>query len=407
MVYNREDKIKFTRTFHQLGPKEAKHEFLTSHPDKGRQADRWNTELIAGKSIVPEEGKQRRKGGGDKHATTWKQECLVIDDCMEYKTLHQRSVPYSYARERLLYHCTIRKTRQDGQPRAYSRSGKGFACSDSFLDRMYLSHNFDPKVKETKKGKQWEGDPEETEKQGVIFLAQLAQFKVNYTRNHYKPENSEGRTVHPMEWLSHVHSMTVDKVSCFDEIKLPFEHEDDKNGCTVAFRTTANGEITHVLVILDKKTHPEYHEDVGVVDVEGVNFFIVFNDTHYNNKVVMLLWYDHITSRMQPHECGYPGCNGRFEIYDRFSGHFSQLQDQIQNALRIGQAVCMDTTRWQPNDGNLHHVFKRDFWDVWTLLLQTRSDRSTRFQEEKAGALPALSKRDKEQITIYLLRTIL
>ncbi len=60
-----------------------------------------------------------------------------------------------------------------------------------------------------------------------------------------------------------------------------------------------------------------------LVEIDGVTFLVVFNDTHYNNSYAYRVYLGVLVECLPPCPCGSPTCRSHLLLRDRFAVHES------------------------------------------------------------------------------------
>jgi len=93
------------------------------------------------------------------------------------------------------------------------------------------------------------------------------------------------------------------------------------------------------MVIFDGVLQPE----TPLVHVDNVWFFVVFNNTHFNNSLAYHAYLTTFTQSLPPCRCGSPECSSYLLISDRFAGHNSEDIKTLLQQRHIKPVVVEDT----------------------------------------------------------------
>jgi hypothetical protein len=362
-------------------------------PTKGSTFYNWGEKIREGSFCArPKFGGKRRKGGGRDFALTWENEQMVIDKLRQRQEEYGETIDYATARN-----CVLRFGQHS--PAAWPE----FQCSPKFLQEMYDRHSFDPVVAKT--------DQEEvtraaraTTTQMVEFLAQVFEWRAEFARRHFA---GQGIVLEP--------NVTFPRMYNLDEVKWSFHSKKDKQDLTVMLCTSGMGAIKTVLVVFDGKRQPTYAGEPGLVNVEGVDFFVAYNDTHWNNKLLNYLILDHLTSHHQPCPDHGHQCKHELYIFDNFDGHFFEPLFELLQARGIQPIICPLTDKGQPNDNAFNGFVKTNFYKMIFHFQEKRGSHNTRVEKENKKAapdqkqplLPQLTAEQNRMMTLYGLRVTL
>jgi len=221
----------------------------------------------------------------------------------------------------------------------------------------------------------------------VKFLAQVYKWRLEYALGH-GPIGLEL-------------SFTASRILSLDEVGL-FLEPNKKSAFTVLLCTTAAGHIHIPLVIFDGVLQP----DDPLVQVDGVWFLTVYNDTHWNNSFAYRAYLEVLLQGLKPCLCGRP-CSPYCLIYDRFAGHESEEISQILAQLRVTPVVVEDTTRGAPNDFCFNNLIRTRFDHSVLQVIQDRAKTSAEEKRQGKPGLPALTPEETRQLALYHLRHVM
>jgi hypothetical protein len=297
--HSREVMAEFRALYDKIGAA-AIHE--TSGNVKERTLRTWKREYEKGTPLPPA-GHSRRAGGGKPRAFSAAQLAPAVNAAKERKQV-AGFVSQRYLQDSLSQHC--------GKPDPKTHPQWAGGTPEYFAQR-YGETGFYPANKVNKaKPSQRKGDKvytkqdlEDVRASVLAHLTETYAWRVDYCKRHGVPLAME-----PI--------YTLGRLINFDEVSLPY-HDEDKGAFTVMLCTTGDGDLLLIMVIFNNMCPAPS----TVVDVEGVLFFVAYNDTHWNNKVLHHEYLASLISTLVPCPCADPMCTSHLVSYDRFGGHFS------------------------------------------------------------------------------------
>jgi hypothetical protein len=342
----------------------------------------------------------RKIGGGDHFSCSWAGEEATVNTIKQFEESTGHRAPFAFCQKAAL---TV------GKPDQNRKRGKSphFVCVPSTVENMTKRHGYQSTKAQSsskKKPKMEQGSPEVTQELVVKFLYNVYEWRQTFAWRHYQP--SPYPCENPYQWAAYAYSMTIDRIFNYDEI--PMALFDEKQKCTVALRTCSNGTIKGILVVFGMTSQPVYAGEPGLVDVEGFPFFVAHNDNHWNNSILNFLWYHYQTRDTELCSCGYAGCCAYLEVFDNFSGHFSDPMFDTMEATGHQPAVCPDTTRTQPNDNNFHATLQREFKDAASQIFFKHTSVSQRLMKQDGEEpLSKFTEHEKRQLNLYIIWILL
>lgn len=149
-----------------------------------------------------------------------------------------------------------------------------------------------------------------------VFLWYFNILSAHARRHNLNPDSRAWQVFEPRQSMA--------KLGNFDESPWLYDSE-KKEQFTFMLKTTADGEVFGPpLVCFARQSQFKYKDRPGLVNVEGVPFFVARNDTHHNNTILHFLWYlaGVNQSCITPCQCGNPTCKDRMDNFDNASCHF-------------------------------------------------------------------------------------
>ena len=116
--------------------------------------------------------------------------------------------------------------------------------------------------------------------------------------------------------------------------------------------------------------------------IEGVWFFIVFNDTHWNNTFAYRAYLEILVQFLVPCGCAAPECSNYLLIRDRFPGHDSPEITKLLQKHKICSDVIDDTTRGAPNEFCFNKLIRAKFEERQAQVLHDRAKVSAELKRQ-------------------------
>jgi len=376
----RDTKAAFYELANVEGPKEAQKSFPNM---KARTLCCWSKDFLDGKELPPH-GKQRLPGGGKSPAFGPAAQEELVRKCRDHKEQFG-SVPLPFAQAEA---AALPKPDTDTYPHF------GLA-SRSCLSRIFEKAGFNPNKAPTPGAPTGKARPRTDAEVDVLrascsaHLTEVYEWRADYVERHGNDFGSE-------------FVQTAHRLINFDEVGLKFWW-DDKSMFTAMFCTSASGEILLVMVVFEGKMQPTR----GVQMVDGVPFYVVYNDGHWNNQLVHLGYLEALIATLPPCDCGDPKCTSHLMIYDRFSGHFSEDIIKLFRTHKIQPCVVEMTDLAQPGDMRFHNSVKVEFQKQTTEHEVQRQRESRARVKRGEGPLQDWDSETTRQLALYKLRHIL
>ena len=194
-------------------------------------------------------------------------------------------------------------------------------------------------------------------------------------------------------------TLTASRMLNLDEIGL---YLDERTMFTVLLCTSASGHVHLIMVIFDGVMQLED----PLVEVDGVLFVVIYNDTHWNNSVAYRVYLDLLMQSLIPCRCGSPDCLCFLLIRDRFSGHDSAEIQHIFEENRVKDVVVEDTARGAPNDFCFNKLIRAGFDARKLQVVQERAVVCAERKRRGETALPDLSIEETRQLALFHLRHV-
>lgn len=198
--------------------------------------------------------------------------------------------------------------------------------------------------------------------------------------------------------------------------------KDDKGGFTALISTTASGDVPLLGLIFDGLTQPP--ETAYVVN--GQKILEAANDSHWSNELYWLEFQKQLLHTIPPCSHRVGECVHIFNGYDRFSGHYGRLLDELEKEKNVQRHIFKYTYVEQPNvrtivlhfccqyyinfilifllicfqDDIINHIFKKSTQDSRTDFYRKRALVDRERAHMGKDELPQLSLADRKMLFI-------